>query len=132
MTLAPNSRVRLAREVDNYPTGVFPAGETGTVTRVDDDCTWVRLDRAFPELVEWGNELQVMEHDADSLTDISTPDGASSKAARDLVDWLAGRHGVPSALARTHRMVHEHPRYKPLPLWLVHAITLLEEKSRGQ
>ena len=60
-------RVKIVRNVDIYPTGVFRAGLTGTVTDVDDGCEiycMVKMDRHFPELDEWDNALQVANNNA--------------------------------------------------------------------
>jgi hypothetical protein len=54
-------RVRLVHGVDNYPTVRVPAGETGTVLRFVCDSLWVKMDRHFPELAEWDNELQMWD-----------------------------------------------------------------------
>jgi hypothetical protein len=53
------SRVVLIDEVDNYPTIYLKPGPTGTVTSVDIESTWVRLDQHRPELDEWQNGLQI-------------------------------------------------------------------------
>lgn len=55
----PGSHVRLTADVDNFPTCLIKAGETGTIADMDDDCVWVRLDAHHPELSKWGNDLQI-------------------------------------------------------------------------
>lgn len=57
--LRPGARVRLTDAVDNFPTCLIPAGETGTVTHCTDGFTMVRLDKHHPELAEWQNQLEV-------------------------------------------------------------------------
>jgi hypothetical protein len=53
------TRVRLTQDVDNYPTCLIHAGETGTLTSIDGEgAYWVRLDQHHPELSEWDNEVQ--------------------------------------------------------------------------
>ena len=64
-------RVRLINDVDNYPVGIFEAGLTGTLKTVDENGYWVRLDKHFDVLDEWGNELQIWTdetHDAHAST----------------------------------------------------------------
>lgn len=60
-TIATDKRVKLAENVDHYPTGVFEAGLTGIVTGYDpiNDCYFVRLDNHRAELDEWDNVLQI-------------------------------------------------------------------------
>jgi hypothetical protein len=57
------ARVRLTRDIELYPIGIFPAGLTGVVTDVQPDSpdviAQVKLDETFPELEEWDNCLQV-------------------------------------------------------------------------
>ena len=52
-------RARVKEEVENYPVILVAAGAVGTVTRVDDECLWIKLDDYHAELDEWDNELQV-------------------------------------------------------------------------
>jgi hypothetical protein len=45
------TRVRLVKDVDNYPTCLIRAGETGTLMRITDEGTyWIKLDKHHPEL----------------------------------------------------------------------------------
>jgi hypothetical protein len=56
------TRVRLAQDVDNYPTCLVRAGETGTLMRITDEGTyWIKLDRHHPELAEWDDELEIWD-----------------------------------------------------------------------
>lgn len=56
-------RVRIAREIEIYPIGIFPAGLTGRIGIVEPDSldvvTHVRLDKHVEALDDWSNELQV-------------------------------------------------------------------------
>jgi len=45
--------------VDNFPTVLCNAGETGTVEEITDERIMVRMDRHFPELNEWTNSLEI-------------------------------------------------------------------------
>jgi len=59
------NRVRLTTRVDRYPHASIPKGETGTVARMDDYVLLsVKLDRPWPGLEEWNNELE-FHHGAD-------------------------------------------------------------------
>ena len=49
----------LTEAVDNFPTIIVEAGETGVVTDMNDDMVWVLLDVEHPELAEWNNKLEV-------------------------------------------------------------------------
>lgn len=57
------TRVKLIQEVDNYPTCLIKAGETGTLVGIDEteheSFYWVRLDQYHEELDEWDNQLQI-------------------------------------------------------------------------
>jgi hypothetical protein len=58
--LREGSRVRLKRNVESFPSGIFPAGLTGTLVKIGTDGDyWVRLDQHFPNLEAWNNELQL-------------------------------------------------------------------------
>lgn len=70
-TLRPGARVRLTEPVDNFPTCLIPAGETGTVTHCTDGVTMVRLDKHHPELAEWQNQLEVWHRSKLPLTPLS-------------------------------------------------------------
>jgi len=52
-------RVRIKEEVENYPTIFVEAGAIGTVTYIDDEMVWVKLDEYHAELDEWDNQLHV-------------------------------------------------------------------------
>lgn len=52
-------RVRIKEEVENYPTIFVEAGAIGTVTHIDDEMVWVKLDEYHAELDEWDNQLHV-------------------------------------------------------------------------
>lgn len=69
-------RVRLVATVDNFPTCMIKAGETGTVREVDfDGSIWVTLDAAHPELDEWENAVQIWDHEmGDALSHIEQID----------------------------------------------------------
>lgn len=59
-TLTPGTRVELTRDWECYPIGIYAAGEKGTLATIDSDGSyWVKLDNHFPELADWGNELQI-------------------------------------------------------------------------
>jgi hypothetical protein len=53
------SRVKLTRDIENYPVIYAEAGWTGTLVRIDDDSLWVKLDEHQAALDEWDNELQI-------------------------------------------------------------------------
>lgn len=60
--LMPGERVVVTKPVDNYPTVVVGAGETGTLQRIDEEGTyWVKLDKPFPALEEWANEVAIWD-----------------------------------------------------------------------
>lgn len=63
-TLAAGDRVRLTRDVDNFPTVFVGAGETGTIVEQDSECTWMHLDKRHSALDEWGNFLEIWHWDA--------------------------------------------------------------------
>lgn len=58
-------RVRLVSNLEPFLFGEILSGETGTITDVSDKwgdtpvSALVRLDRHFPQLDEWNNEIQV-------------------------------------------------------------------------
>lgn len=67
------ARVKICRDVEIFPIGIFRAGLLGTVTDYDSDVPpdwgWdlighVRLDEHRPELAAWDNNLQVWGNDA--------------------------------------------------------------------
>ena len=61
MTTAIGTRIRLVQGVDNYPEVYVKEGITGTLVRIESDCYWIKLDKHFPELDEWNNELQIWD-----------------------------------------------------------------------
>lgn len=64
MNLRTGDRVRIIKEIDNYPTIRLPPGDVGTIAEISDDCWWVKLDRVVPELVEWDNSIEIWDwHD---------------------------------------------------------------------
>ncbi|MES2295376.1 MAG: hypothetical protein V4527_18920 [Pseudomonadota bacterium] len=63
--LAIGTRVRLVKTVDNFPTGIFDIGLTGTLKAIEDDCWWVTLDKPFPLLAEWENAIQIWDWSLD-------------------------------------------------------------------
>lgn len=56
------TRVILSDDYECYPIDIFPAGLTGTVMEYDGDSDWywVKLDRHYPALAEWQNQLQII------------------------------------------------------------------------
>lgn len=61
-SIAIGARVKLVKDVDNYPTIYAKAGLTGILTDIDrEGCYWVRLDQHFPELNEWENQLAIWD-----------------------------------------------------------------------
>ena len=52
-------RVQLRREYDCYPTGLWKAGTTGTVSKIDAETIMVTLDYTDQNLDEWSNAIQV-------------------------------------------------------------------------
>jgi hypothetical protein len=66
--LTEGSRVRLKREIENFPSGIFPAGLTGMLVKIGESGDyWVKLDQHFPNLDAWGNHVQLWDlSDADS------------------------------------------------------------------
>ena len=67
--LHEGSRVRLKREVENFPIGTFQVGLTGTLVKIGEGGDyWVKLDQHFPDLDAWDNQLQLWDwSDQDSL-----------------------------------------------------------------
>jgi hypothetical protein len=62
MTTSIGTKVKLIQIVDNYPTCLIEAGETGTLVRIDNEGSyWVKLDQHHAELSEWDNELQIWD-----------------------------------------------------------------------
>ena len=60
--LHEGSRVRLKREVENFPIGTFRVGLTGTLVKIGKDGDhWVKLDQHFPDLAPWDNQLQLLD-----------------------------------------------------------------------
>lgn len=55
------TKVKLVKPVENYPTCLIEAGETGTLARIDEDSYWVTLDTDHPELDEWQNQVQIFD-----------------------------------------------------------------------
>lgn len=53
------TRVSLTKQVENWPIGRWEPGETGTLIDVDPEYLTIKMDRHFPELDEWENDLQV-------------------------------------------------------------------------
>jgi len=63
--LQPKTRVQLVKAVDNFPTGFFDIGLTGTLREIDEEGSyWVTLDKHFPELDEWQNAIQIWDWSA--------------------------------------------------------------------
>jgi hypothetical protein len=60
------SRVRFTQSVERYPHALVPAGETGVVTVIEPDLIAVRMDREFPGLAGWDNEV-CFERDTETL-----------------------------------------------------------------
>lgn len=56
--MTEGAKVRLRRSIERAEDLLIPAGETGTVVEVGPSMVSVRLDKHFPELDEWDNELQ--------------------------------------------------------------------------
>jgi hypothetical protein len=57
-------RVRLTNGYDgNFPTILVDAGETGTVRIWDGESLWIQMDRHFPQLDPWNNQLQLFDHE---------------------------------------------------------------------
>lgn len=61
--LHAGDRVELIEVVDNYPHIWADVGLTGTVAEVGEysgnDIVWVTLDKHFPSIAEWDNQLEV-------------------------------------------------------------------------
>jgi hypothetical protein len=76
MNIKIGTKVRLTQSVDNYPTCLIKAGETGTLVRIDsENAYWVKLDAHHPELDEWNNELQIWDwSDYDDNDESSHPE----------------------------------------------------------
>lgn len=66
MPTAVGSRIKLTQDVENYPTIYAKSGLTGTLTRIDHESYWVKLDQHFDELNEWDNELQIWDWSAEN------------------------------------------------------------------
>lgn len=78
-TFNPGDRIRLKLAVDTYPLGIWEPGETGTFVTWDEStcCAHIKLDKHYPVLDEWDNELHVCDWqlmnenpDEDGLADI--------------------------------------------------------------
>jgi hypothetical protein len=64
--------VQLNRDVDVFPTILCSAGHIGIVASSDSERIMVRMYNHFPELEEWGNELEIWrEWHEDALTVLS-------------------------------------------------------------
>ena len=65
------ARVKLNRSVDAFNLGSFVVGSAGTVVSVNPNAhpaepyAMVLMDDFFPELMEWGNQLEVSRYDAE-------------------------------------------------------------------
>ena len=72
-TAAPlheGSRVRLKREVENFPIGIFPAGLTGTLVKIGQQGDyWVKLDRQYLVLAALSNELLLWDWSDENSSD---------------------------------------------------------------
>ena len=95
-------RVRIARDLDISPTGIFPAGLTGRVVAVNPDEPLLRadgygrifarvvLDHHFPELDEWENAIDVWSKPVDDCdvewpgSDLFEAEGAFQLIVSDL------------------------------------------------
>lgn len=70
----PGRRVRLTADLEPFIFGEIRAGETGVITTVEGGwgvntvSALVRLDRHFPDLDEWDNEIQVGTTDESATT----------------------------------------------------------------
>jgi hypothetical protein len=51
--------VALSEDIENGRTIYCEKGETGTVTEISDEFVFVKMDRHFPEIDEWDNQLQI-------------------------------------------------------------------------
>jgi len=60
---AIGERVRLTKTVEVFPIGVFDPGLIGVIADITSNGIWVKLDRHFPELEAWDNELQIWDDD---------------------------------------------------------------------
>jgi hypothetical protein len=62
MTTAIGTKIKLVQDVDNSPTCLIGAGETGTLVNIDHEGSyWVKLDKYHPELAEWDNAIQISD-----------------------------------------------------------------------
>ncbi len=62
MPIEIGTRVKLTKDVENWPTVYAEAGLTGTLTDIDSEgCYWVLLDKHFPDLDEWDNQLAIWD-----------------------------------------------------------------------
>jgi len=98
--LTVGARVRLAEDIDNYPTILVVAGETGTIARVDDESVWVKMDVHLPALDDWKNELEVQrEHHPAALVAEEDPFWVSQRdLCGEFDDWIKAQ-GLPSMSA---------------------------------
>jgi len=55
------SRVALATDVDRFPNFVANKGEMGTVTVMDTDAVYIKMDNHIDGAEEWNNEIGVGE-----------------------------------------------------------------------
>ena len=68
-------------------------GHTGVLQRVEDDSIWVKLDKHFPELNEWDNEVQIFGPNRTTAKGIPATQalrrGPGSLSDRGLPAWRA-------------------------------------------
>jgi hypothetical protein len=70
LPLQEGSCVRLKREVENFPIGIFPAGLTGTLVKIGQQGDyWVKLDRQYLVLAALSNELLLWDWSGESSSD---------------------------------------------------------------
>lgn len=61
-TLAAGTRIRLVKNVENYPHVFAKEGETGTFLRIDEEGShWFLLDRYEDGIDEWDNEVMIWD-----------------------------------------------------------------------
>lgn len=94
-------RFRLKRLVDRWPDFLAPEGLTGTVTIVDDEGIWGKMDQHIPGAEEWENQIHWypplhpddFPDDTEALMTLAPP--ARLTELTDRLNAYCDLHGLP-------------------------------------